>query len=84
MAPHSQYFFYFNFYYILDASIIFVETGLWKNIFGICFILFKKKNLLPFFVNIVCIVVCVQSPLSSSQFYLRNIYLTVYFGRMLY
>lgn len=48
MAPHSQYFFYFNFYYILDASIIFVETSLWKNIFGICFILFKKKNLLPF------------------------------------
>lgn len=40
---HIAYIFYFNFYYILDSSIIFVETDLWKNIFGICYIFFLRK-----------------------------------------
>lgn len=57
----------------------FMEEYFWYLLYS-----FKKNNPLPFYVNIVCIVVCVQSPMSSSQFYLRNIYFTVYFGRMLY
>lgn len=83
MALHSQYFFTSISIIFSIHQLFFVETGLWKNIFGICLI-FKEKNLLPFYVIIVCIVVCVQSPMSSSQVYLRNIYFTVYFGRMLY
>lgn len=42
MALHSQYFFTSISIIFSIHQLFFVETGLWKNIFGICLI-FKEK-----------------------------------------